>query len=314
MSQTISANAIPDYRQIAQGSAWMWGALAALVTICIWASWLLAMRVGVQSQLTSFDLAVLRYAVPSVVLLPVLIRAWNQIKRTSIYCLLGIMCGAGVPFFFLGAMGAQYAPAAHSGLLITGTFPLFVTSIAVFFFKEPLPVQRLLGLFAIALGITALLSISFISSQNFALLKGDLFFLFASFCWAIFTISLRVAGLPPLVATAFLCVSSSVVLAILFASGWGETGFQYNPIDDTLMQLVIQGIIVALISGFAYGFAINRIGAESSAAIGSLTPVLVAFGGLWLLGESLALPEYIGLGFMVVGVLLASGVELSKRA
>ena len=47
------------------------GVIAALVTIMIWASWLISIKIGAQSSLSTIDLAVLRYALTGLILLPV---------------------------------------------------------------------------------------------------------------------------------------------------------------------------------------------------------------------------------------------------
>lgn len=314
-----SSTAVPNYRVFAQGKHFHWGVFSAMITICIWASWLLSVKLGIRSNLTMFDLAIMRYGLPSFVFCYCSYLAWEKIRATSPLVLIGICFGAGVPFFYLASQGMTYAPVAHSGLLIAGTAPLFVTSIAVLFYKEPLSLQRLFGLFAIMVGIAVLLAASFINTQIEALI-GDLYFLGASICWAIFTICLRVSGLSPFAATGLLGLVNSVILLLLFAVGVLDSGMiALLPSSELtndgavslsfiLMQFLIQAIMVGVLAGVSYGIAIARIGAEATAAIGSLTPVLAALGAYFLLEENLLTSDVVAMLLVVVGVVLASEI------
>lgn len=306
MATASSVNAAPAYRIIAQGYAFKLGILSALATVFIWSCFLLSIRAGAVSTLTTFDLAIMRFVLPGLVLLPWVIRDWHLLTSTSPWVLLGICIGAGVPFFYLSSLGASYAPAAHSGLLVPGTFPLFVTAIAVLVFKEPISSQRLIGLLCIGLGVLSLVLMSMLQGTE-ALWKGDLIFLLAALFWAIYTICLRLAGLPPLAITGVLCLASSLILGLLFVSGQATTGIPETPMMTVMIQFLVQAILVGIVAGFTYGFAINLIGAELSAAIGSLTPVLVSLLAIPLLNETFTIASALGLALVCSGVILASG-------
>ncbi|MGY8870796.1 MAG: DMT family transporter [Pseudomonadales bacterium] len=284
------------------------GIIAAIVTIFIWASWLISMRVGSQSQLSTIDLAVLRFGITGLILLPVFFKALPSIRQTPKRYLLGIMFGAGLPFFYLSSLGMRYAPVADAGLLITGTFPLFVTFAAVIFYREKLTQQRALGLSSIVIGIATILVMTMINtgSEHW---RGDIFFLCASLSWAIFTVSLKLSKLRPWDAAAWLCVSSSCILLVGVVSGVWDVTFLQAPIEQTAYQIVVQVLCVGLITGFSYGFAVRQLGAENTSAIGAFTPVLAVLGGLYLLGEPIQLVAWVGLGFITCGVLLASGIR-----
>jgi len=55
-------------------SRFLLGALCAVVTITIWAGWLVVMRVGMASHLAVVDLIALRFAVADIVMVPVVMR------------------------------------------------------------------------------------------------------------------------------------------------------------------------------------------------------------------------------------------------
>jgi drug/metabolite transporter (DMT)-like permease len=285
------------------------GIMAALVTILIWASWLISMRLGSQSQLSTVDLAVLRYGITGLLLFPVFLKALPSIRQTPKRYLMGIMLGAGLPFFYLSSLGMRYAPVADAGLLITGTFPLFVTFAAVILYRETLTQQRAMGLFAIVIGIATILIMTMMNtgSEHW---RGDVLFLCASVSWAVFTVSLKLSKLRPWDAAAWLCVSSSSILLVGVLLGIWDVSFLEAPIEQTAYQIVVQVLCVGLITGFSYGFAVRQLGAENTSAIGAFTPVLAVLGGFYLLGEPIQWVAWVGLGFITCGVLLASGVRL----
>ncbi|WP_372737799.1 DMT family transporter [Neptunomonas sp.] len=293
------------------------GVIAALVTILIWASWLISMKIGVGSQLSTIDLAVLRYGFTGLVLFPVFIKALPRIRKTPKRYLSGIVFGAGLPFFYLSSLGMHYAPVADAGLLITGTFPLFVSFAAVAFYREKLTQQRAWGLVLILVGVVAILYLTALNTGLNAGVdhwKGDIIFLCASASWALFTVSLKLSGLRPWDAAAWLCVSSAGILLAGLLSGIWEITIMTAPFEQTLYQIFVQVLCVGLITGFSYGFAVRQLGAEKTSAIGALTPVLAVLAGLYLLGEPVQLAAWLGLGFITGGVLLASGVRLRKHS
>ena len=287
----------------------LWGIAMALLTILIWAGWMLSMRAGLKLSLATTDLALLRYGVTGCVLLPVLMKRWRVIIQTPKRYLVGIVLGAGLPFFYLAGAGMQRAPVADAGLLITGTFPLFVTCVAVSVFKERLSLQRAFGLSAICVGVAVIMSISMLN-QSAMHWQGHLCFLAASVCWAIFTVSIRLSGLKPWEAAAWLCCVSGAVLLLGLLLGAFNTALPTAPLDELLWQVSVQVVLVGLVTGFSYTFAVRQLGAENTAAIGALTPVLVALGGVLWLAEPLGVFDKAGIALIASGVLLASGIRL----
>lgn len=312
MQAPLETHTLPAYRHVASGLAFQLGVMAALFTVCIWSGWLISVRYANSSALQTFDLAMMRYALPAIVLFPFVWHARKKIMQTQKRYLVGIVLGAGVPFFYLSATGLQFAPVVHAGLLIPGTFPVFVTVIAMLCYREPVNPKRLFGLLMIFMGVCALL-IPTLFQQHVNLLKGDLLLLAASGCWALFTVSMRVAGLPPLAATGLLCLGSTLILLMLWGLGFVQSGISMASTTEIGMQLVMQTLGAGLLAGFFYGFAINRLGAENTSALGSLTPVVAGLAAIPLLGETLSIAAIVGMFFICLGVIKASGIRFNRR-
>ncbi|MFT2111199.1 EamA family transporter [Marinomonas sp. 2405UD68-3] len=138
-------------------------------------------------------------------------------------------------------------------------------------------------------------------------------FLAACFCWAVFSICLRVAGLPALTDTAILGLVSTVLLLLFYAFGFVESGMSFVTANMLFGQFIVQAVLVGLLTGFTYGFAINRIGAESTAAIGSLTPVIATLAAIPLLSEPLTMASSLGIILICFGVLCANGIKIRLK-
>lgn len=309
------SRSLPPSLSLAHGKEHHQGIAAALLTTMMWASWLISVKLGAESDLTTFDLAITRYGMPAICFSYFTFRAREQLKHVSWPLILGICLGAGLPFFFLGSTGMHYAPVSHAGILLPGTFPFFVTGIAVLFYREPISRTRLTGLICIGLGIVILFFQSFgLDEQN--VWKGDMFFLIASFCWAVFSVCVRISGLSPMVVTGLFGSASSIALLLLFFMETVNSGIELSlsnaPLGYYAIQFVIQGIFVGLIASISFSFAITKIGAETTAAIGSLTPIIVIALAFVIFSE---IPSYLDLAAITLvcfGVVKASEVSLFK--
>ena len=207
-------------------------------------------------------------------------------------------------------------PMSHAGLLFIGTMPVFVTAIAVFVLKESPTKQRLSGLTGILIGIGLVFYDSLQQTES-GFWKGDLLFLGASICWSIYSVCLRLSGIPPLAAVSLFGLTSSIALFALFGFGIVEsdllTAFDQLAMENVLLQFGIQSVLVGLVTGFSYGFAIHRIGAENTTAIGALAPVLATFSSIFMFNESPGTLVYSAMICIALGVILASGVGAQSK-
>ncbi len=86
------------------------GVACALAAVFIGAGWHVATRLGVTTSLHPVDLALLRYGVPAIVMLPVLFQTGLMPKGAPKGWLTLVICGAGLPFGLLAMAGSQFAP------------------------------------------------------------------------------------------------------------------------------------------------------------------------------------------------------------
>lgn len=255
------------------------GYAAIITTLFLWSGFFLSLRGGAISALQPADIALTRFFIPALVLLPFVLKSMDKVRAVPNKYLIGIVIGSGLPYLLVAGTAMHFAPVAHGSALIPGTLPLFVSAIAVICYQQPLSQHRMVGLSAVLLGIMVFLLSNLGEEYNWAQLKGHLLFLVGSLMWAVFTISARVANLSAYVCAGFVSVISFALLIVAVGFGWLDSYLAITPITDwpwkeLVGHLVLQGIGAGLLASFTFLYAIRTIGAEASAAFGSLTPVL----------------------------------------
>jgi drug/metabolite transporter (DMT)-like permease len=281
------------------------GLLAGLASALIGGSWQVVTRHATTSTIAPNDLAILRYVIPTLVLLPLVWRTSLLPRAVPRYLLVIMVAGAGLPFGLVAMSGTQYAPAAHMGVLMAGASPLFATVFAWLLWRDRPDAWRSLGLLCMALGVMALGSKSLTNPQAGAW-RGDLLFLFAAALWACFTLSFRRTGLTAWQGAALVNTWSALLL-LPWLLWRGTTGLFTAPLHDLLFQALWQGVLAGILGLAFFAVAIARLGAAPAAAFGALAPVVSAIGGWWWLGEALSTLDIVAVVFATLGVALASG-------
>ncbi|MEP0049844.1 MAG: DMT family transporter, partial [Roseobacter sp.] len=168
------------------------GLAAWVICVIVGASWQLATRLGVTTSLTPIDLALLRYALPTLVLLPILLRQGFGTKGKPIWVPTLVIIGGGLPFGLLGMAGAQFAPASHMGAVLPGSMPVFVALLSAIVLGERFGRNRIIGLTAIVFGVACVVGTSFAGTAGGTdVLVGDALFIMAGVFWAIYTVAYR---------------------------------------------------------------------------------------------------------------------------
>jgi len=292
------------------------GYLAMIATLLLWSGFFLSLRSGAHSDLTTADIALTRFLIPCLILLPLVIKKATSIRSVPKRYLLGMFIGCGLPYLFIAGSGMKLAPVSDGSALIPGTLPLFVSGIAVFLFKQPLSQHRIIGLAMLVVGILAFLSQS-LGHLNTELLQGHLLFLFGSLMWATFTICARVSNLNPLVAAGFISLISSFILIGLIAidvlpSHLATTESKNWPWKELLGHITLQGVGAGVIAAFTYLHAISVLGAERTAAFGAATPAIATILAIPVFGEQPAMIGWLALSLVCIGSLIASNIFMKQ--
>ena len=292
-------------------SQYIRGSLYGLAAVGIWASWIIAVRLGIRTSLTPWDIAAIRFAVAGLVLLPYLLKKGLAVDRLGWAGVAAIMVGGGAPMVLVSYGGLQFAPAAQAASLYTALIPLYVAILAAVVLGEAFTLARRIGLVLIVAGVLGIVwgaGGTIGTRQNI----GHAMFVAAGLLWAGYVVAMRKAGLEGLHAAAIAAVGSLVayVPAYVVMSG---TGLFKAPWPDLALQAFVHGLLVAVISFLCIGRAVSILGASNGSAFAALAPAITAILAIPILGEWPATSDWIAMLLISVGVFIASGGLLSVR-
>lgn len=286
------------------------GALYGLAAVSIWSGWIVVARLGLQTSLTPWDIAALRFGVAGLLLLPYVVSKGLALKRLDWIGLAAIVLGGGAPVL-LANTGLMWAPAAHAGALFPGVMPLAVAILAAVILHEPFTAAKKLGFLLILLGVVGIAwaaGRAIGSGQSI----GHALFLGSAVAWACYTVAMRQARLDGLHAAGIAAVGA----LFLYVPGYflvAGASLAKAPWGDLALQAFVQGLLTAIVSLVFYGRAVSILGASSGAAFAALSPAMTAIMAIPILGEWPAAMDWIAIASISVGVYVVSGGPLPRR-
>lgn len=283
------------------------GSLAALASVVIWSGWIVFTRHGVTTDIPPVTLGLLRYSIPAMVMLPLLVRSGGAFRRAGWLKCTIMVCGSGAPFFLLCSKAMMIAPAAHVGVMLPGVMPMFVALFAFLLFGERYSGARLLGYFLVLAGVAGLGGATLIDAGA-ADWRGHALLLLSAASWACFTLAFKRSGLTAWQAAALINAVSLMIMLVVYALQDGA-GIRAVPWRTLATQGFAQGILSGLLALAAYSYAVAVLGASKASAFVSLTPALTAILAAASLGEW---PDAVTIAAIIVvgsGVALASGAS-----
>jgi drug/metabolite transporter (DMT)-like permease len=215
------------------------------------------------------------------------------------------MVFGGVPFAMLSSVGFILVPLGHGGVIQPSTAALSGIVLSALVLREAMPVARVAGALAIVAGLTLIgwEAVATIGSHG---IVGDLTFMGAGFCFAVFALMLRSWRISPMRSVAIVGVLSLAYVPIhwalfgfdrMLAAGWYEN----------LLQLVVQGFCNGILSTYLFTRSVVLLGASRAALFPALVPATTLLIGFLLLGD---VPSWLQLvGLVVVG----AGFRLAMR-
>jgi drug/metabolite transporter (DMT)-like permease len=304
------------------------GLAAAVVTVLIWTSFIVIARASASHTLLPLDIALMRILGASSVLLP---WAWWRMRAErasgervgSLFGLSPLPLRVTVQAGFFGGLmyavlayaGFFYAPAGHASVLMPGSLPLWTTLLALALLHEKVSSARALGLACIVLGDLLVGGVSLLKAfEGGEVWKGDLLFMTAASCWAMYTVTVRRHGIDAIRATMAITAFAFVVFVPLFVLattlGWWPTRIAQAPWYELAFQMAMQGGGSVVISGITFTYMVRHYGPVRSTMITALVPGLSAMSAVVLLGEPMHWNLLAGLALVTGGILL--GVRAAR--
>ncbi|MBB3642506.1 DMT family transporter [Variovorax atrisoli] len=283
------------------------GLLAALAASFIGSAWQLVSRHGVTTTLGPIDLALLRYGIPALLLMPLWFGRKRIAPKASLPVLAVLVVGGGLPFGLLVLAGAQWAPASHMGIFMAGSLPLFTAIGAWLHKRQRIEGIRLAGLACIAIGMALFAADSFRGGTSSTGWRGDLLFLAAAMLWAAHSLAFAHCGLTPWQGAAFVNGWSTLLLSMLVLPFAGVPKLLAAPWPDVALQATTQGVVAGLLGLVVYMVAVVRLGAPRASLSAALVPVLTTLGAAAWMNEPVTGAALAALSLVVPGIVLASG-------
>jgi drug/metabolite transporter (DMT)-like permease len=287
------------------------GALYGLTAASIWAGWIVVARLGLTTSLTPWDIAMLRFGVGGLLLLPYLLRKGFALEPLGWIGLAAIVLGCGAPMVLLVNAGLLFAPAAHAGALFSGVVPLMVALLAAPILREAFTSAKRVGFALILAGVVGIVWSAgggIGTRQNI----GQVLFLGGALLWACYTVAMRRARLDGLHAAAIAAVVTLVLYLPVYAVVAGTSLFE-APLTDIALQAFVQGFLTAVVSLVLYGRAVSILGASGGAAFPALCPAMTAVLAIPILGEWPTPMDWIAIVLISAGVYVVSGGPLPGR-
>jgi len=275
-----------------------------VLVLLIWSGFSLTVRAIGASPLTIADVALIRFSVPLLLLLPFLKKNWSNIKKARCSDILFILLG-GIPFLFCASWGAQHAPTAYVGTIIAGTPPLFVALLSYFFYGVRISRKRALSLSLILLGVFAMIFAQE-SKLSAEMRQGIAFLISASIIWAGYTMGIKRANLNAIsIATLISFLSFFITLALMI-TGVVDTHWGTFTVQQALPFIAVQGVGVGVLATLGFSYAVSQLGTARSSILGSLSPVFTALLAVPVFGEPLSMAILTGIAFTTTGVILSN--------
>jgi drug/metabolite transporter (DMT)-like permease len=88
--------------------------------VAIWSGWFVLTRLSLVENLSTYDIAALRFGTAGLLLFPVVLKHGFGFKQVRPFTLASLVAGAGAPYALVVTAGLFFAPASHGSALTQG--------------------------------------------------------------------------------------------------------------------------------------------------------------------------------------------------
>jgi len=282
----------------------------ALLATILWSGNYIVAR-ALHKSVPPFNLAMFRWTVATIVLLPIAYKSLVQdrhkllpnLKYLSLVALTGV-----TTFNTLIYVAGKYTTATNLALIGTTSAPVFVLLISFLFLRQRISLYKIAGTILCIIGIIVLISNgSWSQLISFQVNKGDYYVLGAALAFAIYTVLVRkkpkeISALTFLFSIFFLGTLFLIPAYLLeLASGkelhWNASFF---------WVFLYLGVGASVISFLLWNQSIGMIGPDRTALFGNLIPVFSTIEAALLLDENFGWVVIISMILILSGITLAN--------
>ncbi|RNC83345.1 MAG: DMT family transporter [Balneola sp.] len=272
----------------------------------VWALNFSVIKTALQ-EIDPYSFNALRYLLAGILLVSTAkLRGFTiMVKREHFWKLLGIGIIGNLVYQMLFIIGLNLTFSANAAVML-GTIPIWVALLSQLFTDEKLNRNQVIGITLAFVGVTKIITggsnnLSF-ASETFI---GDLIALMAAISWAIYTI------LSKKYLKYYNSTQYSAFMSVIGIITLGAVGLPFLvKVDFTQVSaigyggLLYSGLLSVGIAYLIWNHGIIKIGAVRTAMYQNLVPVLGVIFGVFILDEALTILQYIGSGFVILGLVL----------
>ncbi len=279
-------------------SATALGMLCGAGAALCWALGFVAARQGVDVGLSPLVIALHRFIWPGLALLPVLAAdGFGDLGGIGRRRGIALAVFGGLPLALLSYLGYLFVPLGHGGVIQPSCAALGGLLLARLVLKEPLRPRRIVGALAIVVGLGVIGSEALRTMGRHGVF-GDLLFVAAGCCFAIFGMLVRLWRIATMRATTMTSVLSLVGLPVLLFS---FDNLLAAGLWENLLQAVVQGALTGAGATYLFARAVALLGAARAVLFPSLVSPFTLLIGYLALGEVPSVSQLVGLVVVVVG-------------
>ncbi len=283
--------------------------LGALASV-IWGGHAVVARLALVGQgFHVLDILFCRYVPASLLLLPLVWRHREEMRRLGwrrIFVLF-LFAGAGNLVLFVSAL--RFAPATHGSTIAPMVSPIFGAFLAWWLLAERPTRGRLAALATMLAGV---LIIGWDGlGQHPGAWRGDLLLMAAGGTWAVFTVLLRrwqVSAIPAAAAVTLVSLPFIFPPFVLLRAD----AFFALPIGLIAWMLVAQGVLLGSISMLLFARSVEMLGATRAATLSVLVPVTGLILSAVVVGEHIGPVKALGAA-LCTGAMLAAVLFTGRR-
>ncbi len=203
----------------------------------------------------------------------------------------------GLPLALFSYLGYVLVPLGHGAVIQPSCASLGGLILARLLLKEPLPARRIFGAGVILVGL-CVIGAEALRTMGAQGIFGDLLFVAAGSCFAVFGVLLRLWLVPPMRAAAITSVLSLAGLPMLF---WTFGNMVAAGFLENLMQAVVQGALAGAGAIYLFTRSVVLLGASRAVLFPSLVPPFTLLLGAFAVGEIPSISQLAGLVIVLVG-------------
>lgn len=281
--------------------------------VTVYGGQFVSVRWGLQSGLSAYDIAALRFIFAGALMLPFFVRrgvrscaglGWGKG--------LALAATGGVPLTVLSNIGLVFAPAAHASAIQPGMVAVTATALAYLGARARLPVGAAVGFAVVLSGLVAIAAAGSTGREGAFTIVGDLIFMTAGMGWGVFTWLCGRWQVPPVTATAVVSVVSAAgfvpVYALFLDPGLAGAGW-----PAILFHGINQGVLTVALGLLLWTYGTRALGVALAARFPPMIPVLGTLIGIPVLGEVPSPLAGLGVAAIVAGLLIAAGAGRRRR-